>query len=200
MSNPNTPTGFAPFRRLDGGAGTGQVNTYRIQSAYNTPIGQGDPVKVVAGYINRAGATDTIRGIFMQANWTDTSGLPQVNKKWTKGTATLGSQDATCLICDDVNSSFVVRLGGAANNPTQADASKSFASGNLGNYTADGRSQAFLDYTTANSSTANQQWVALRFIEQPVGSSTSPGNDPTAPYALMEVRMGIDDFKNSTGS
>lgn len=91
MSAASAPFGLRPVLKA-GGTPVSLTMAGTIASAYGTAIGEGDPVKLLAGNLVRAVGTqagDTTGGIigsFMGVEYTDANGRRQVSNQWLAAT------------------------------------------------------------------------------------------------------------------
>ncbi|WP_376956379.1 hypothetical protein ABNQ39_00150 (plasmid) [Azospirillum sp. A26] len=189
MANVSAPLGFKPERRLDGAAWTGAVASYRIASGYSTSIYNGDVVKLInTGYLNRAGAGDQMRGIFIGCEYTNAAGQRIKSPYWPASVTTLASQDVTAFVIDDPNMVFEAQMNAAATIP--ADLGANFNIVATAGSAATGLSAEQLDYSTLTTSAAQ-----FRLIEV----VSRPDNDPTSAYAKVLVAPALHDFRVNTG-
>ena len=119
----------APFGALQRGTASGPPNfasagnpPFRILSTYNTAIGYGDLVTLVAGanptgYINRwtagsGSATYQVAGVFYGCRYLSTSQKKTVwNNFWPGSDA---AADAEAFVCSDPNALFLIQSGDAS--------------------------------------------------------------------------------------
>jgi hypothetical protein len=99
MANTNAPDGFTPAYSLYGG--TINATRLELESTYGTLICSGDLVKLNAGRVEQAGATDTPAGVFYGVQYTATTGAAIWSNQWTASTATLGSANAIAYVYTD---------------------------------------------------------------------------------------------------
>lgn len=109
MANTDKPRGLVPLRHLAGGVI--RTNEYTIATGYNTIIGRGDPVKLVAGgTIERAAAADElILGVFDGVQYTDASGVPQFSAYWPASTT---ATNIVAAVYDDPWIEFGIQVNG----------------------------------------------------------------------------------------
>ncbi len=69
-------------KKVGSGPDNGGFDTYEIASGYGTSIFTGDPVKVVAGKIQKAANGDDVVGILIGVHYTDVNGTPQHKPYW----------------------------------------------------------------------------------------------------------------------
>lgn len=192
MANPTTSRGFKPVRMQGGAPYSGAVTKYKIASGYATGIAAGDPVKQInTGYINVAGATDTIQGVLVGVQYVGTDGIPVFKPNWVASTTTLGSQDAVALVVDDPNVIFETRMLNNSTAPTIAAIGNTFNSYNITTPTADGASVAGIDASTYTGTST--VWRLMNFVEK-------PDNDPTLANPLVHVAPALHQLRINTGT
>lgn len=191
MANENTPRGFKPVRMVSGAPYNGSLNSYKIANAYAANVFAGDPVKLLTtGYINVAGVTDQIRGIFAGVKWVGTDGVSRFSPYWPTGTATLGSLGAEALVIDDPDVLFEAQFTNSASAATQAAVGAMFDGYDAGGSTATGISGFGVDFTTL--ATTAKPWRFIGFVER-------PDNDQASAYARILVAPALHDFRVNTG-
>lgn len=185
MANVAAPRGFIPVQRMDGAAWTGQVRPFTIASGYATTIGEGDLVKQLTdGTIAQAAAGDTVVGVFLGVEYTDSNGKRQMSNFWPASTT------ATAIVAkvvDDPFMMFEAEFNGAsaatlANVGANYDIAVSAAS------TADGLSRMSVDLSTLGTVSAQVQM--LGFVER-------PDNDKAAANPRILVRI-VEHFRTAT--
>lgn len=191
MANENTPRGFKPLRMVTGSPYSGATNPYKIANAYATNIFAGDPVKLITtGLIQKAGAAEQIRGIFVGCQWVGTDGVTRFSPYWPASTATLGSLGGTAFVVDDPDVLFEAVFTNSASVPAQADVGATFAGYDATGSTATGISGFGVDYTTLNTSA--QVWRFCGFVER-------PDNDQAAAYSRGLFAPALHDLRVNTG-
>jgi len=112
MANVDAPSGFRPYKHYHGGVV--RQNAYKIASAYNTNIFNGDAVKSTGTTKRVAVATagDRMAGIFAGCRYVASDGSVVFSKMWTASTATSGSAEATAYVYDDPNILFHCQYAG----------------------------------------------------------------------------------------
>tara|TARA_R110002051_G_C8494763_1_gene463767 strand:- start:64 stop:636 length:573 start_codon:yes stop_codon:yes gene_type:complete len=120
MANPNAPFGFNPVGKI--GSGPSQkLNQYKIASAYNTLICQGDAVLPATGNIAAGTAAADLVGVFWGVNYNETStNKPIFKNQWPASTATFGSVSADAFVYDDPYQVFEIQ-GTTGTLSAQAD-------------------------------------------------------------------------------
>lgn len=116
----NAPVGLVPTNYSLGAIWNGTLNEYPILSGYATSLFQGDPVKQLNnGTIGIGVASTAIVGVFQGCTYFDSLGNFQASPYWPASTATLGTQNANALICDDPNVLFNIQVSTSSTaNPT----------------------------------------------------------------------------------
>lgn len=173
MANVNAPRGFKPMRNSDGRAYDGPLGQYILASAYATSIYQGDAVKLVSGYINKAAATDQIRGIVAGFSWTGLNGVPVFSPYWAASVATFASGDVSVLVYDDPNTQFEAVFTNSTSVPAKGDAGKYFKQFDAGGSTSTGLSGEGIDYSTGNTSSSGLVWRFIDFVKRPDNDTAS---------------------------
>ena len=117
------PYGFEPVNRYDGIPYAGATLQLSIASSYNTPIYNGDSVKIVAGgtiTLSGATTTGTIIGVFMGCQYTNSSGQT-VQAQYYPGTSVT---NAIAYVVVDASAEFKVAIttSGTAGTVTGANA------------------------------------------------------------------------------
>lgn len=99
-----TKKGLNPARKVGSAPDNKGLNTYSIASGYGTTIGLDDPVKLVAGLLERAtnDTADSI-GVFAGVSYTDVQGAPVFSKIWPASTV---ASDIVALVLDDPMATF----------------------------------------------------------------------------------------------
>ena len=118
------PYGFEPVNRYDGIPYAGATLQLSIASSYNTPIYNGDSVKIVAGgtiTLSGATTTGTIIGVFMGCQYTNSSGQT-VQAQYYPGTSVT---NAIAYVVVDASAEYKVAIttSGTAGTVTGANAS-----------------------------------------------------------------------------
>lgn len=198
MPNTNAPRGFVPVSTMGGRPLSGSFTKYRIASGSSTTIYQYDIVKSLSsGYIDKASAGDRPRGVFIGVQYVNASGIPVFTNVWTASTATLGTQDAVALICDDPNVIMEAQFTNSSTVPTQADI------GNLydlvdASYTGralTGISGEGLDFSSTGT-TSGKVFRAVSFVDRPDNDTTSSGGA----YARVLCAFAAHDLSVATTS
>ena len=110
MSNQDAAFGLRPIKTS---TSSQRQNRYRIASAYNTTIFQGDMVKAVTGGgIERvvAGATGPILGVLNGCSFVDTSGNIVFSNRWPADTV---ATDIFANVIDDPSATFEIQANAA---------------------------------------------------------------------------------------
>jgi len=110
MSNQDASFGLRPVRTS---TSSQRQNRYRIASAYDTNIFQGDMVKAVTGGgIERvvAGATDLILGVFNGCSYVDNTGSIVYSNYWPADTV---ATEITANVIDDPSATFEIQANAA---------------------------------------------------------------------------------------
>lgn len=192
MSNPNTPFGLQPSRRLDGAALNFLFNTYQIAYNYASTIGQGDVViNTSAGVVNLATTgSNPVMGVFVGCSYANPQNTiqPGVVRAWTAPTLT-STTVVKAQVWDDPQLVFRVRANGSVTQ-TAIGLNATFASNGSPN-SLTGVSTLALD--TATIATTNS--LPLRII----GYAPDANNDPTSAYPVLEVIINTSIYKTTTG-
>lgn len=174
MANTNTPFGFRQY------SGTGSSPTYEqvpmaIASNYTTALFFGDPVVPLdTGYIAKgdpSGApTVQIAGIFVGCKYLSVSQKRTVWSNYWPGSDNNGVVEA--YVVNDPNAKFLVQVGGSSS----VGATIAAVNGNIqfaygtGN-TANGISGAYVDITTATTTTSTLPFRVVSLVTDPPGSN-----------------------------
>jgi hypothetical protein len=184
MANTNAPFGLRCLGTLGGGSTAAKINEYVVAAADATALYVGDPVKSSGDFtsdgvpvVTRAGAGDTIRGVF-------------VGRKLDPDNLTIIYREASTLttiyVVDDPYAVFEIQTNGTALT-TDAGANADVAVGS--GSTVTGQSGFTLDQSSVTSSSAQ-----LRILRKlPV-----TGNEFGA-YTRYEVLINEHELKSTTG-
>lgn len=120
MANPDAPFGFKAIGHTTGGTPARLPTTkYRLSTAYNTALFEGDVVKTDgSGNINIAAAGDAIIGVFKGVNWIAQDGSVKYSNNWVASTAEKSGTVIEALVVADPNLLFEVQSDGTM---TRAD-------------------------------------------------------------------------------
>jgi hypothetical protein len=108
-----TPYGLRPLKIAGNRPQPSAMSQYPISNAYNVTIYNGDPVKLVSGYIQKVtgsniGTSENYIGVFGGCVYTNpTTKQPLPTQYWASGTA---ATDALAYVYDDPNQLFQVQL------------------------------------------------------------------------------------------
>lgn len=112
MAATATPYGLRPINVLGGQPNSGAIRKYKIASAYDTAIFQGDFVELnVTGTIVKDAGTTSVTpvGVFLGVEYTD-SDMGFIHKNnWVADTV---ASDAMAYVCDDPDMLFEVQADG----------------------------------------------------------------------------------------
>lgn len=167
MANTNAPYGFRQYQ------GTGSAPTYEqvtalIASADTTKVFFGDPVVPLnTGYIAQASSNSVqIAGIFVGCKYLSVSQKRTVWSNYWPGADNNG--DVEAYIVNDPNAKFVAQTDatGAAQSDINANVGFAIGTGN----TATGISGAYIDISTANT-TSTLPFRIVSLVTQPPGSA-----------------------------
>ncbi len=194
--NSNAPLGLVPVRKLDGSPWSGAVNTYPIASAYNTAIGMGDPVTVLAdGTIGIAVAGSAVLGVLQGVKYFDTTGDLVARPNWVASTAALTGTVPQALVIDDPNVVYTIQ---ETNGSSAAGTPLALADVNLNaNFVigtptaATGNSTSSINNTTENTTST----LNLKIL----GLDPTPGN-AVGSFANWLVCINNHIFKGGTGT
>ncbi len=119
-------------RRSDRISGTPILARIPVAAAYGTAIYAGDPVKMNAGYAEKATATDAtvIQGVVRQVGYVDSTGTPVLGKILPASTTSAGTYEGFATAFVDVEPSTLAEfeiLTPSASSLTIADVGKYFA-------------------------------------------------------------------------
>ena len=194
MANTSAPFGFRQY------SGTGSAPTYEqvaVTIAYDaTNIFYGDPVEPDAnGLIIQGDGTTAaagIAGVFVGAQYLSVAQKRTVWSNYWPGSDVSSANTVIGYIINDPNAKFLVQTGstGATQSTINLNAGYTTGSGN----TANGISAAFLDVTTANT-TSTLPFRVVALVTEP------PGSAGTASGAFNYVVVGFNNVttKNQTG-
>lgn len=191
----NAPRGLEPARKLDGSAWTGAINQYPIASGYNTNIGKGDPVTLLAdGTIGIGVAGSTILGIFQGCSYqTNANGVVNA-PNWVASTTLTTGTVCNAFVIDDPDVVFTVQetdgSSGAGTPLALADRGKNI-NFVIGAPNSLGISTTSINNTTeADTSSLNCKLISL---------DPTPGN-VVGSYANWLVSINNHVFKGGTGT
>ena len=194
MANTSAPFGFRQY------SGTGSAPTYEqvaVTIAYDaTNIFYGDPVEPDSnGLIIQGDGTTAaagIAGVFVGAQYLSVAQKRTVWSNYWPGSDVSSANTVIGYIINDPNAKFLVQTGstGATQSTINLNAGYTTGSGN----TANGISAAFLDVTTANT-TSTLPFRVVALVTEP------PGSAGTASGAFNYVVVGFNNVttKNQTG-
>jgi len=194
MANTSAPFGFRQY------SGTGSAPTYEqvaVTIAYNaTNIFFGDPVEPDAnGLIVQGDGTTAaagIAGVFVGAQYLSVAQKRTVWSNYWPGSDVSSANTVIGYIINDPNAKFLVQTGstGATQSTINLNAGYTIGSGN----TANGISAAFLDVTTA-ATTSTLPFRVVALVTEPPGSA---GTEAGA-YNYVVVAFNNVTTKNQTG-
>jgi len=159
MANTNAPDGFTPAYSLYGG--TINATRLELESTYGTLICSGDLVKLNAGRVEQAGATDTPAGVFYGVQYTATTAAIWSNQ-WTASTATLGSANAIAYVYTDPAIVYEAQFTGT---PTIAAVGAKHTLSTTAGSTLNGRSKEGVTTTTSSGIA-----LCVGFVQDPSNS------------------------------
>lgn len=114
------PTVAAPFGFLCRKHPSGQSRAiaYKIDAAYNTPIGYGDAVILdTNGTITVGTATNDLLGVFAGVEYKDATGKPVITKRWPG--AVSGATDIVAWVYDDPANVYEAQFEAGATGAVQ---------------------------------------------------------------------------------
>ena len=194
MANSNAPNGFRPRLHADGTPWNSALNRYPIAYNYGTAIGIGDPVKLVSGKLQKAGATDQIHGIVNGFEYPKTATWGAGPAFWPAGgIATLGNADVYALVIDDPNILFEAQFGNALTVAGFSLINQYFKQYDAGVNPATGISGMGIDVSTAQGTGAGAPWRLIKFLER-------VDNDLTSPYIRGYFMPVLHDFRASAAA
>lgn len=192
MSNPNTPFGLQPSRRLDGAALNFMTNKQIIAYNNSNTIGEGDMVILnSSGVIDIASTTSNpVLGVFAGCSYADPSAMIPLSphRAWTAPTLA-SSTVVTATVWDDPQLVFRIRTNGTLSQTAVGLNAKFGSNGSPNSIT--GVSTAFLDTTTVSTNST----YPLRIV----GFAPDANNDTSSAYAVMEVVLNTSVYKTGTG-
>lgn len=186
----------APFGALQAGTTSGPVNfasfanpPFRIAANYNTAIGYGDLVTLVAGagptgYLNRwtagaGSATVQVAGVFYGCQYLSTSQKRIVWSNYWPGSDATG--DVEAFVCSDPNAQFIIQ---ASSGPVTQAAVGRTADVVMGTVnTATGWSRMALA-APSNTNPGTLPFKVLNIVVSPPGA---PGTDAASAYNTVVV-------------
>jgi hypothetical protein len=184
MANTNAPFGLRYVGTLGGGSTAAKINEYVVPASDATALGVGDPVKSTGDFtsdgvpiLTRAGAGDTLRGVFVGKKL-DPDNLNAIYRE--------ASTLTTIYVVDDPYAVFEVQTNGTALT-TDAGANADVATGSLGSVT--GISGFTLDQSSVTSSSAQ-----LRILRK-----APLVNNEFGAYTIYEVLINEHELKSTTG-
>ena len=160
MANVDKPNGFTPAYNLYGG--TINATRLELESTYGTLICSGDLVKLNAGRVEQAGATDTPAGVFYGVRYTATDGSAVWANQWTASTATLGSANAIAYVYTDPAIVYEAQFTGT---PTIAAVGAKHTLSTTAGSTLNGRSKEGVTTTTSSGIA-----LCVGFVQNPSNS------------------------------
>lgn len=96
--------GLNPARKVGSAPDNKGLTAYTIASGYNTALGQGDPVKLVSGNLERGtNDTDDSVGVFQGVRYVDSTGNIVFNNYWPASTV---ATQIEALVLDDPSATF----------------------------------------------------------------------------------------------
>ena len=118
MANLDKPSGFKPYRRLDGGVVGRFGYDYTIADALAANIGYGNLVARTGTGKNITNAVDgvggaAVTGVFLGCKFRDTRGNIVYAPNWISGTSTFGAAGAQAVVADDPGITFIAQMDGA---------------------------------------------------------------------------------------
>lgn len=188
----SAPYGFRPINRLDGAPYAGATRTYKIASTYNTPIYNGDLVKIVTGGTIEKFTTaqsGSPCGVFMGCSYTSSQGQP-LNAQYYPGTSVT---NAAAVVVVDPTALFQVvatTSGSAVSSGSLASigSNMELVSG-AGNANTGDSGQSVL----AGSETDTAAFP-IRVVD--VVYATATGSDT---FPELIVKINLNQFNNTTG-
>lgn len=125
MAVKTVKTGLTPSRKVASGPHGSAMDSYPIVNGYATAIGCGDPVKLVAGLLEKAANGDSVVGVFLGCRYVDANGTPVWSRNYpgnitmTSGQAIDGFAQPVALVLADPKATFLVRFDGTAGVPVR---------------------------------------------------------------------------------
>jgi len=176
-----------------------RTQSFRIASTYNTAIGFGDLVTLVAGanptgYLNRwtagnGSATVQVAGVFYGCEYLSTGQKKWVWNNWWPGSDATG--DVTAFVCADPNALFMIQGGSTPIDQTYIGMTADVAMGTVS--TTTGWSGMSLLTPVGSTNTQNLPFKVYGCITQPPGVN---GTDVTTGYNNVLVGFNNQLFKS----
>jgi hypothetical protein len=170
----NGPYGLIPINLIGGQVFAGSTRHFSIASAYGVTIGFGDPVKIVAGNVEKdvGTATATPVGIFLGCSYTDPVFGKTFRQSFTAGTV---ATDIRAYVADDPDILFKVAIASAGAPPVMATVTRSAIGKNLSLV------QNAVNVATGNSQVsantpATANTLPLRVVDVVLETAVTPGN------------------------
>lgn len=111
--------GLNPARKLGSAPDNKGLNTYTIASGYATALGQGDPVKLVSGSLQRGtNNADGSIGVFQGVRYTDSEGNIKYSNYWPASTV---ATEIEALVMDDPSATFTAVADAAVTSVNPGD-------------------------------------------------------------------------------
>jgi hypothetical protein len=181
MTATKRPFGLQPVRIRGGSPNSGALNTYRVgASAGSSDIGDGDPVKQIAGgtLALASAATDYVIGVAKGFKWVDpVTKRPTWSNYLPAGTSSADS-NIYAYVVDDDRATFIVQADASV---SAGDLGLNFELSAIGSVnTSYGKSQAVLKASTRTTAT---KLVRL------IGVYDTPDNALGDAFPIVEVRI-----------
>lgn len=173
MANSNVPNGFKPYGSPHGGGGQPVVTEHALLST-NAAIGVGDPVKVAAGGVDRAAASDALCGIAAESK--------------------AASAGGTIKIWSDPQQEFVAQTDDGTGTAT-ALAAIGLNADIVAGTPSNGRSIAEIDESSANT-TATLPLKLLRLSDEYQGNVRNAFGE----FNRLVVKINNHQFGSHTGT
>lgn len=186
MSSTAAPFGLRPVYHPSGNA---RASEYSIAAAYTTTIFKGDPVLLATdGTITRAAAGNTLYGVFMGCEYTDSTGKPNYSNFWP-GTASC--TDIKAYVITDAETVYEIQAVSAL---TQAAIGDEL---DISAYAAGSTSTGLSIVSAAPASLAGAGASAqLRII----GVAPYPDNALTDTYPIIRVTINESALRAATNA
>lgn len=115
MANLDKPSGFRPYKRLDGGVVGRFGYDYTIADALAANIGYGNLVARTGTGKNITNAVDgvggaAVTGVFLGCKYRDVRGNIVYAPNWVTATATFAAEGAKAVVADDPGITFIAQV------------------------------------------------------------------------------------------
>lgn len=201
MANVFAPFGFTPVRRMDGASWSANQTQYNILYSNTHTLFTGDVCAILSsGYIDTlAPGTTAWLGIFNGCNYVSSSQSRLVFNAQFPGSDQITNGTVNAFVYDDPSLVYLAQTGysgsgsGAA---TQAMVGMNAQYANGTGNTSTGQSGAYIDLTTAPTTTSTLPFRIVGLVADPPGSN---GADTTTQFNYVFVVPNNEFYKQLTG-